>query len=180
MAARVRRLPSGAGKARESLIGNANLADGDAYRAGARWSVINDWPTLRDGHAFHAPVDSFHPNKFGLYQMSGNVWEWCREGQASYKIEPREKDGYRAGEKKQYGTPPRRRFRRERAFLAQRLPQQAVRELVSSQYRDSCNARSDHAFQTFRCKRLRVFRAANPPMRAPARCETRTLTKPYS
>ena len=32
-----------------------------------------------DGHAYTAPVNSFLPNPFNLYNMSGNVAEWCRD-----------------------------------------------------------------------------------------------------
>ena len=70
--------------ARGGLEG-ADFAWGDELTPAGRhlantWQGQFPWQNLQlDGFAGRAPVRAFPPNGYGLYEMTGNVWEWTTD-----------------------------------------------------------------------------------------------------
>jgi formylglycine-generating enzyme required for sulfatase activity len=70
--------------ARGGLTGKP-YAWGDSLRPDGKWMAnthqghFPDHDSAADGHAGIAPVAQFPPNGYGLYDITGNVWQWTKD-----------------------------------------------------------------------------------------------------
>jgi len=55
------------------------LEPGGVHRMNVWQGTFPQENTRRDGFYGTCPVDSFPPNAYGLYNMTGNVWEWTAD-----------------------------------------------------------------------------------------------------
>ena len=55
------------------------LSPGGVHLCNVFQGEFPDHDTAEDGYSAPAPVDSYPPNGYGFYTITGNTWEWCSD-----------------------------------------------------------------------------------------------------
>lgn len=67
------------GRAGQTFPWGNDLIPGGKHRMNVWQGTFPTKNTRADGYLSTAPVDAYQPNDFGLFNMTGNVWEWCHD-----------------------------------------------------------------------------------------------------
>ncbi len=147
--------------ARGGLTGKL-YAWGDDLRPNGKWMAnifegrfpVKD--SGEDGFAGVAPVKSFPPNGYGLYDMAGNVWEWCSDWyRPDYYLELAAKEGVAHNPEGPSGSfnpdapGEKQRVQRGGSFLC--TDQYCTRYMVGTRGKGEISTGSNHV--GFRCVR---------------------------
>jgi formylglycine-generating enzyme len=157
--------------ARGGLAGK-HFAWGDSFVPAGRWMANThqgEFPnqnTAADGYAGVAPVGSFPANGYGLYDMSGNVWQWTSDwyrpdyyAQISGSVARNPRGPATSSDPLEPGV--KKRVQRGGSFLC--TEQYCTRYLVGSRGKGEPSSASNHI--GFRC----VKPAGRPPEALSAR-----------
>ncbi len=121
--------------------------------------------TKADGYVRTAPVKSFAPNGFGVYDIAGNVWEWTSDW---YR---RDTYALRAGQNvAENPTGPKRSYDSRRPFMPQRVQRGGsflCNDVYCASYRPAarmpCSPDTGMSHVGFRCVRAMAKRPDNKP-----------------
>ena len=135
---------------KEYCWGDAKPGDGGKWYANAFQGKFPNEDAGLDGFKGLAPVGQFPANGYGLFDMSGNAWEWCRDwyDPGYYAVAPKfNPQGPAAGAKGVEGEREPQRVRRGGSFLCD--DNYCRRYLPSARDKNPADSSASHT--GFRC-----------------------------